>query len=179
MTAVPALTAVTSPSFTVATSSLSLDHVTFLSVASDGFMVTTRVSFSPSRRLRVLRLKVMASTGTLFATTTTLHVSLTLPSSVLAEITASPTDIAVIRPFSSTVATLLLLVCQLTFLLVASEGDTVAISLYVSSTRNSNSVAFNVMSVTSTSHGSFLHESAIIAIMNDNNTVKSLLRIFM
>ena len=125
--AVPLPFAVTLPSWsTVATFSLSDVHVTFLFVTFDGVNVT--VSFDvllycndnacASSLIPVIALFV----------TVTMQVSVKPPSAVLTVIVAVPGATAVTRPFSSTVAALVLLDVHVTDLFVASAGSTAAAS---------------------------------------------------
>ncbi len=72
--AVPALTALTTPFFTVATFILSLSHVTFLLVALLGNTVAIKVFSSPSAKLRLTSLKVNPVTETVFSLHTALAV---------------------------------------------------------------------------------------------------------
>ena len=70
-----------------------------------------------------------------------------VPSVVLAVIVAEPGAIAVTRPLLLTVATLLLLVDQVTVLLVALLGSTVAVNCKVFPLVNSALVSFNEIDV--------------------------------
>ncbi len=72
--AVPALTALTTPFFTVATFILSLFHFTFLLVALLGNTVAVKVFSSPSAKLRLTSLKVNLVTETVFSLHTALAV---------------------------------------------------------------------------------------------------------
>ena len=62
--AVPTATAVTTPSETVATLSLSLNHVTVLSVASSGLTVAASFSVSPTVSVVEVLLRVTSVTAT-------------------------------------------------------------------------------------------------------------------
>ena len=126
--AVPLLTAFTKPSLlTVATESLLVDHITFLFVASVGKTVAIKVSLPPTSNERVFLFKVTLVTG-LFTVTT--HVSFLVESNCeVTVIVAVPALSAVTLPVLSTLATEPLLVDQVTFLFVALDGKTVAISV--------------------------------------------------
>ena len=167
------------PAVTVATFVSELFQTTALLSAFAGETVATSVTDSPILRSTTSLSRFTFSTETTFRTTSTSQVSVMLPSSLLALTVVLPTPTADTRPVSSTLAIALLPVCQLTFLFVASSGDTVADSWNVSPSSSLIEVVFNVMSVTKTSHGSFLHESTAIATTAGNSTIKSLLRFFM
>ena len=93
-----------------------------------------------------------AGTG---AVTTTSHVAVWLPSSVVTVIVALPPDTAVTMPFF-TVATAVLVELHVTCLFVASEGTTVAVKVAVAPLTKDNSVCESVTpvaeTVTVTSH---------------------------
>ena len=121
MVAVPGATAVTFPALsTVANSGLSLLQVTVGLEASSGFTVADRVASSPSTRSKVALSRVTELTGTV---TVTLQVAECSPA--LAIMVASPPPTAFTLP-SATVTTSALEVLQVTVLLVASSGFTVA-----------------------------------------------------
>ena len=131
--ALPAATAVTSPfSFTVATASSLVVQLTFWLEASIGFTAAARVYLSPITRLSLFLFRLTPSTGTSFAVTVTSQVSVNSPSSVVTVIFAVPAVTAVTLPFSSTFATSALSLLQLTFLLLAPSGATVAVSTALS-----------------------------------------------
>ena len=62
--AVPAPFAVTTPPYTVATLPFEVDHTTVLSVAFDGFTVTTSVPVPPTESESVFLSRETLSTGT-------------------------------------------------------------------------------------------------------------------
>ena len=130
--AVPAFFAVTTPEVeTVATVVLLEDQVTFLFVALDGDTVAVSVCVWPSTKVRLVWFKLTPVTGTVAALTVTEQVAFLLPSSVVTVIVAVPAFFAVTTPEVETVATVVLLEDQVTFLFVALEGDTVAVRVYV------------------------------------------------
>ena len=63
MVAEPTFTAVTTPSLTVAMLASDVDHVTVLSVASDGETVAVRVTVSPAFRVAVVLSRVIDETS--------------------------------------------------------------------------------------------------------------------
>ena len=125
---VPGLSAITTPSFTVATAVLLLLQVTFLLVAFSGFIVTVKVVVSPSVNTTSLLFKDTLDTNAL---TSISQVAVLPPSSVVTVIVVVPAFIAVTSP-SITVATDVLLLFQVTFLLVAFSGLIVAVNNRVS-----------------------------------------------
>ena len=145
--AVPVAFAVTTPEEdTVATEVLLEDHVTDLSVALDGVTVTDNVWVSPTAIVRLDWFRLTPVTAIGF--TVTEQVAVFFPSSVVAVMTAVPTFTADTFPFESTVATLELELDQVTFLLVAFEGVTVAVNLSVPPINRDNDVLFNDTPVT-------------------------------
>ena len=129
MVALPGLTAVTLPlASTTATCSESDFHVTFLSVASSGLTVATRVTTFPSSNSTSVLSNSTETTATFFFLTETEHVP-DLPPAV-AVIVAEPSPTAVTAPLL-TVATAWFEVDQVTFLSVALSGATVAVRLTV------------------------------------------------
>lgn len=131
MVAVPRLiNVVTTPFWSTSATSISLeDHESVLFVAFVGKTVAVRVSVWFRKVLAVVWFNVMDVTGTL---TVTVHEELTPVSSVAnAVMTATPVDFATTFPFWSTVATLVLLDDQVSVLLVASDGKTVAVRVKV------------------------------------------------
>ena len=147
--AVPTPIAVTSPfSSTVATPVLLLSQVTFLLLALSGFTVAVRVSLLPTVRVSALLFRVTFCTGTTAGLTVTSQVSVLPPSCVVTVIVAVPTPIAVTSPFSSTVATPVLLLSQVTFLLLALSGFTVAVRVSLPPTVRESTVLSRVTLVT-------------------------------
>ena len=137
MFAVPAPTARTAPTlFTVATSSLSEVHVISLLLALSGTIVTVRLCWSPSVRESDVSLIVMPATGMLV--TVISQVSVLPPSAVVTVIVAVPPPTAVSRPLE-TVTTSSSLEDQVTRLLEALAGCTVAERVWVSPTMSSPS----------------------------------------
>ena len=122
----PAFRAVTLPLDTVATEVLLLFQLTFLLVALLGLIVAVRVYSSPSVISWEVLSRVTPVTGYTFALTVTSHVAVLPPSSVVTVIVAEPAFRAVTLPLD-TVATEVLLLFQLTFLLVALLGLIVAV----------------------------------------------------
>jgi hypothetical protein len=130
MVAVPEPIAVTIPVWlTVATLVLLDDQVMFLLVAFDGVTVATSVALDePTSKLSVFRSSETPVTAIVATLTVTAHVSVKPPSSVVTVIVAVPEPAAATAPVWLTVATLVLLDDQVTFLLVAFDGVTVATS---------------------------------------------------
>lgn len=125
--AVPALLAVTSPSEdTVATEVLFDDHVTSLLDALEGLTVVVNHVVSPTVMERLEGERVTPVTETAF--TVTEQEAVLLPSAVVTVILAVPILFAVTVPSEATVATSGLFDVQVTSLLVAFEGLTVAVS---------------------------------------------------
>ena len=126
MVASPAFTPMTLPLATVATASLLDFQVTFWLVAFSGVMVAVRVSLSPTKMLVAVLLSFTPVTLTSLSLTVTLHVAVLPPSSVVTVMVASPAFTPMTLPLA-TVATASLLDFQVTFLLEASLGATVAV----------------------------------------------------
>ena len=125
--AVPAFFAVTSPSEdTVATEVLLDVHVTSLLDALEGLIVADNQVDSPTVKERLEGESVTPVTETAF--TVTEQEAVLLPSAVVTVILAVPILFAVTVPSEATVATSGLFDVQVTSLLVAFEGLTVAIS---------------------------------------------------
>ena len=124
---VPDFIALTTPLFTVTTEVLELVHITFLFVALDGESVAVSVSLSPAVRVSVLLFSLTDSTLTTFAFTVTLHSAVLPPSDVVTLIVEVPDFTALTMP-SLTVAMEVLELVHDTFLLVALDGETVAVN---------------------------------------------------
>jgi hypothetical protein len=135
MVAVPALTPVTTPVvlFIVAIEVSLLVHVTLLLVASAGSTaaVSVMVLFTPT--VRFVAVILTPVTG-LFAasSTSTVQAAVFPPSSVLTVMVTLPFFLPVTTPLLFTVAIASLLLFQITFLLVASDGSIVAYKVVVS-----------------------------------------------
>ena len=95
MVAVPALTAVTTPSLTVATVSSEEVHVTVLSVALSGVTVALRVVVSPTVSAAVVLSRVTFSTATTLAFTVTVQVAVCSPTVTVMVAVPSPTNVTV------------------------------------------------------------------------------------
>jgi hypothetical protein len=147
--AVPADTAVTVPSSTVATLELLVVQLTVLFVALLGLTVSVRVSDPPAVKERLVLLRLTLVTGTAAATTVKAQVAVLFPSTVVTVIVAVPTDTAVTVPLD-TVATAELLVAQFTFLFVASPGLTVALRVPFPPTARERLVLFRLTPLTET-----------------------------
>ena len=127
MVASPAFTPVTLPAASTVAMAVSLDfQVTFWLVAFSGVMVAVRVSLSPTKMLVAVLLSFTPVTLTSLSLTVTLHVAVLPPSSVVTVMVASPAFTPMTLPLA-TVATASLLDFQVTFLLEASLGATVAV----------------------------------------------------
>jgi hypothetical protein len=114
---------------TVATAVLLLLHVTFLFVVLAGVMVAVNASVPPTVIVKDGIGKIM-----LITLTVTVQVAEKPPSTVVTVIIAVPEATAVTVPFNplaDTVATAVLLLLHVTFLLVALEGKTVAVNASV------------------------------------------------
>ena len=124
--AVPFLTAFTTPlEVTVATALLLVVHLTALLLALAGPAVAFSVKVFPLFRVREVLFRVILVTG---CVTVTLQTAFTpLPSFAVAVIVAVPFATALMLPFESTVAALVLLLFQVTALLLALEGAAVAV----------------------------------------------------
>ena len=145
MVAVPSLTAVTLPSFTVATASLEEVHVAALSVALSGLMVAVMVAVSPSFNSSEVWSRVIEVTATNFALTFTSQTAVLPPA--FAVMVAEPSFTAVTTP-SFTVATAVLEELQVTVLSVALLGLTVALMLDVSPSSRVRDVGFTEIDAT-------------------------------
>ena len=129
ITAVPIDCATTSPlASTVAIKSSLLLHVTVLSVAVVGETVAVSCTFSVALSRAELLFSVIPDTGV--GMTLTLQVTLRSPQ--VAVMSVLPTDIAVTKPFSVTVAMLSFALLQETVLLNPSLPDSVAVSWMLS-----------------------------------------------
>ena len=131
MSTVPALRVVTSPVWlTVAMDSLPEDQVTVLSVASAGRTLAVSLITSPTSIFGISGVMMLTSvTGTTLEATVTSQVAVLLPSTVVAVMVAEPSFRAVTSPSSFTVAIVSSEEDQLTILLVAVAGRTVAVRL--------------------------------------------------
>ena len=130
MSAFPAETAVTLPfSSTVAIEASELLHVTFLSVAFSGATVAFNTRLSPATMVALVWSKVIPVTATSFAATVTVQVAVLEPSVVVTVIVVEPALTAVTLPLLSTVAMFESDDFQLTALLVALSGVTVAVKV--------------------------------------------------
>ena len=147
MTAMPALTACTLPSATVATDAFEEVQVTVLSVAFSGMTVAMSVASSPATRLSVVLSRVMEVTGMIFALTVMAHVADFSPA--VAVMVTLPAFSAFTLP-SVTVATVASDEVQVTVLSVALSGLTVAVRVASSPSVISNVVLFRVTEVTGT-----------------------------
>ena len=151
MVASPMPFAVTVPSFTVATSGLSLVHVTFLFVALSGNTVAVRVcDASPIVKTRVSLSRVTPVTFT--GLTFTVHSAVFPSSSVVTVIFASPTPTGVTVP-SFTVATFVSLLVHVTFLFVALSGNTVAVRVCAASPIVKTRVSLSRVTPVTATHG--------------------------
>jgi hypothetical protein len=131
MVALPAETALTVPPDTLATVLLLLLHDTFLFVALEGETVALRVSLAPTvnERLVLLRLTPVTATVLLPPVTVTEQVAVILPSVVVTVTVALPADIPITSPVDETEATEELLLLHKRTLLLASDGETVAVKV--------------------------------------------------
>ena len=149
MVAEPADLAVTTPEEeTVATDVLLEDQYTALLVALEGETVAVRVEVLPSSRLNEVLSNDTPVTATVAVLTVTVHVAFFAPSSVVQVMVAEPADLAVTTPEVETVATDVLLDDQVTALLVALEGETVAVRVEVLPSSRLNEVLSNETPVT-------------------------------
>ena len=129
MVAVPAAMAVTKPEELTLATFVSLDvHVTFLSVASAGETVAVSWKVPPAVSDSALELSETPVTETVAVWTVMVQVAVLLPSTEVAVIVAVPAAMAVTKPDELTLATDVLLLVHVTFLLVAFVGATVAVS---------------------------------------------------
>ena len=133
MVAVPSETAVTRPDEETVATDVKLDfQLTFLFVALEGLTVAVSCPVWPfDRDISVLFSETPVTEITFFFTVTTQEAVL-FPSSVVAVIVAVPPETAVTKPLEETFAIDVELDLQLTFLFVALEGLTVAVSCPVS-----------------------------------------------
>jgi hypothetical protein len=148
MVAFPTPTAVTFPLESTFATLVLLDfQVTFLFVVVTGFTVFVSVDVLPTVSDNVV---LFSETPVAFITgTVTLQVAfLPLPSFALHVMVAVPVPTAVTFPLESTVATLLSLEVQLTFLLVAVDGFTVFVSVKEFPFISDNAVTFRLTLVT-------------------------------
>ena len=148
MVAVPSAFAVTVPPSTVAISGLSLVHVTVLSVALSGFTVAVRVAVFPAFSSRVVWFSSTLCTGTVAGCPLTVTLQLALLPSAVAVMVAVPAALAVTLPLLSTSTISGLSLFQVTVLLVASSGFTVAVRVALSFTSSVRSVLSSVTLVT-------------------------------
>ena len=134
----------------MATPELLLLQVNALLAASSGFTVAVIVNDSPTSTSLEVMSNVSDVTRTTLRLTLTMHdAERLLPSAVVAVIVAVPIALAVTFPLASTVATMLLLLLQVTALLVVFSGLMVAVRVNVSSTITSLLVASRVIDVAS------------------------------
>lgn len=129
MVAEPVATPVTTPDWlTVATEAFDVDHVTDLFVALEGETLADSVAVDPALTVKVDLFSDTPVTDTVEALTVTAHEAyLPLPSVAVALIVADPVPTAVTWPDWFTTATEVLDDDQLTVLLVALAGRTVAV----------------------------------------------------
>ena len=133
MVALPNPTAVIFPFASTAATLVSLEpQVTVLSVAFSGKTVAVKVLVSPTAKVALIGAILILSTW--IGSTITVHVAVNPP--------------AVIFLFFSTAATLVSLEPQVTVLLVAFSGKTVAVKVSLSSTAKVIEVLFNETLVT-------------------------------
>ena len=148
MVAVPGLTAVTTPLLsTVATALSLLDHVTVLSVASEGLIVAVSVRVLPTWTSAESLSSLISFTGLI---TVTLQVALWPPSLVVMVMVVAPGFSAFTVPSFSMVATSLSLVSHLMDFTAAFSGLMVGLSLMVSPTASFASLLSSEMPVTGT-----------------------------
>ena len=158
MTACPAATPVTTPSATVAMALLELVHVRVLSVALSGWTLAVSVTVLPSSTSAVAPSSIdMPVTGITFVVTVTAQVAVLPPSAVLTVMVAVPALTAVTLPVLSTVAMAVAELVQLTDLLAASDGVTVARSWSLVPSTRERVAGLTLTPVTCTSCSSFLH----------------------
>jgi len=151
MVAEPAEIAVTVPDvFTVATAVLDDVHVTALLVAFAGLTVAVKVSVPPTVRDVAFLFRLTPVTGTVGIVTVTLQIAVLAPSVVVTVMLAEPAETAVTLPLASTVETEVLEDVQVTALLVAFVGLTVAVKVSVPPTVREVAFLFRVTPVTAT-----------------------------
>jgi len=127
--AMPAERAVTKPVVEMlATVTLLLVQLTFLLVALSGEMVAVSWLVVPAFNERLVSFRDTPAAATGAGVTVTVQLAALLPSSVVTVIVAVPVEMAVTKPASETFATDGLLLTQRMFLLVALEGETVAVN---------------------------------------------------
>ena len=151
---VPAFFAVTTPFSTVAISSLLDVQITVLDA---GVVVAVKIKLSSTTNSFLSASSLISVAGISdFFVTVTVHVSVALPTpflpAVVAVIVVSPSAIAVMLPFSSTVATFLSLDSQVT---VMSFGCVVTANFAVVPSSNENVSGNVIVSETVTVHVSF------------------------
>ena len=134
----PGLNAITRPFTAEATVSSELDHRTFLFVALDGDTVAVRTSLLPTVSVRSFLSSRTLSTLTTLDLTVTRQLAVRTPSCVVTVTVALPTLSAVTFPFTTETTDVLVLV-QRTFLSVALDGNTVAVSVALSPTVSARS----------------------------------------
>ena len=126
---VPEAFAVTKPDeLTVATAGLPDTHVTFLLVAFDGVTVAVSWKLLPGAMVLDDSSNVIPVTETIEDVTVTAQVACLFPSTVATVMVAVPALLAVTKPDELTDATFALFDVHVTFLLVAFDGVTVAVS---------------------------------------------------
>ena len=116
-------------------------------LALSGFTVAIRVSLPPTVRESSVLFRVTLSTDTTAGATVTSQLAVLLPSCVVTVMVAVPAATAVTVPLS-TVTILLSLLLQVTFLLLALSGFTVAVRVSLSPTVRESSALFRVTPVT-------------------------------
>ena len=148
--AVPTATAVTSPFATVAILGLSLSYLTSLFVAVVGVTVAIKVLSAPTFKESPSLSRFTPVTAMIDSVTVTVTVSVfVLSADDVTVIVAVPTATAVTSPFA-TVTILGLLLAQLTSLLVAVVGVTVAIKVLSAPTNKESSSLSRVTPVAAT-----------------------------
>jgi hypothetical protein len=149
----PVVTPVTSPfSETVAMFGLLLLQLTFLLVALAGKTVSVNFPFAPTAMYKVGLSRDIPLTGTLPLPLVTVmsQVAVLLPFTVFTVILALPAAMPKTVPFDDTVATWVLLLLHVTFLLVAFEGATVAVKVSEAPMAMLADVLFKLTLVTAT-----------------------------
>ena len=125
-----------------------LAHVTSLFVAASGVTVATSLFSSPTESSTLLVFSPTLCTGTVVVCPFTVTLQLALLPSTVAVMVAVPAAFAVTLPLLSTIATPSLSHFQVTVLVVASSGFTVAFSFAVPFTSSVRSVLSSVTLVT-------------------------------
>ena len=147
--AVPAFFAVTTPEVeTAATVVLFDDQLTVLSEAFVGLTVAVSAWVSPSVKVSKVLSSITLVTCTIGAFTVTVQVAVLPASVVVTVIVAVPAFFAVTTPSEDTVATVMLFDDQVTDLLEAFDGFTVAVSAWVSPSVRVRDVLSSVTPVT-------------------------------